>query len=222
MRLLVLLSLLLAASPLAAMDMRLAGNQIILSGPVIHGDFDRLKRLLDDNGKIDTIILRDSPGGDARTGYAVGDMIRARKLRTAVSGFCRSSCSRMFLGGVERQFTDDQPVGRTHVGFHGNYKDGLLDYQAVDRLKSWIIAYSDGKADEALVDRWVRIANHNGFIYFFDSERLKRKDGISVFLCTGNEDRAHRFDQCEKIAGKTGYQLGIFTSSALVRVNAED
>ena len=28
-------------------------------------------------------------------------------MRTAVSGYCYSSCSRMFLGGSARYFTDD-------------------------------------------------------------------------------------------------------------------
>jgi hypothetical protein len=209
-----------AATPAAAMHMQVAGDQIILSGPVAKADDDRLKSLLDENrGKITTIILRDSPGGDAASGYAIGEMIRASSLRTAVSGYCRSSCSRMFLGGVERQFTDEQPVGKTHVGFHGNYRsDGRLMSEVMPRLRAWIIKYSDGKADPALVERWTNIQNHNGFIYFFDANRLKRSDGVSVFICTGNENKENRFNECEKLPG-TGYELGIFTSTALVKVN---
>jgi len=209
------------ATSAAAMHMQVAGDQIILSGHVNTADDERLTSLLDDNrGKITTIILRDSPGGDAASGYAIGDLIRKRGLRTAVSGYCRSSCSRMFLGGVERQFTDEQPIGKTHVGFHGNYKsDGRLMVEAVSRLRAWVISHSDGKADPALVERWTSIQNHNGFIYFFDSARLKRSDGVSVFICTGNETPASRFNECEKLPGRTGYELGIFTSTALVKVN---
>jgi hypothetical protein len=209
------------AAPAAAMHMQVAGDQIILSGAVNPRDDDRLAALLDEQrGKIKTIILRDSPGGDAASGYAIGDLIRKRGLRTAVSGYCLSSCSRMFLGGVERQFTDDQPVGKTRVGFHGNYKsDGRLMVEAMPRLRAWIIAHSDGKADPALVERWTGIPNHNGFIYFFDSARLNRKDGVSVFICTGNESKENRFNECEKLPGRTGYDLGIFTSTALMKVN---
>lgn len=209
------------AAPAAAMHMQVADDQIILSGAVNPADDDRLSALLDENrGKITTIILRDSPGGDAASGYAIGDLIRKRGLRTAVSGYCPSSCSRMFLGGVERQFTDEQPVGKTRIGFHGNYRsDGRLMTEAMPRLRAWIIAHSDGKADPVLVERWTNIQNHNGFIYFFDSARLNRKDGISVFICTGNENPASRYNECEKLPGRTGYALGIFTSTALVRVN---
>jgi hypothetical protein len=214
------LAMAMAASA-AAMQMQVAGDQIILSGAVNPGDDDRLQVLLNEqHGTITTIILRDSPGGDAASGYAIGDLIRGRRLRTAVSGYCLSSCSRMFLGGVERQFTDEQLVGKTRVGFHGNYKsDGRLMTEAMPRLRAWIIAHSDGKADPDLVERWTSIPNHNGFIYFFDSPRLNRKDGVSVFICTGNESKDNRYNECEKLPGRTGYELGIFTSTKLVKVN---
>jgi hypothetical protein len=208
-----------AALPAQAMVMEVAGNQLIASGEVARGDFNRFLDLVNRNPAVDTVILRDSPGGDARSGYDIGYTIRARGLKTAVSGFCRSSCSRMFLGGVERQFADDQPVGKTHVGFHGNYDGGSNDPSALDKLRKFIILHSDGKADIDLVNRWTAIPESRGFIYFFDSERLKRNDGASVFLCTGKENRDNRYNECEKIAGKTGYSLGIFTSSALVTPN---
>ena len=61
------------------------------------------------------------PGGDAPTGYKVGELFRQKGLRTAISGFCYSSCSRMFLGGKVRVLTDDAPPDATEVGFHGHY-----------------------------------------------------------------------------------------------------
>ena len=74
-------------------------------------------------------------GGDARAGYRVGEMFRSRGLRTAVSGYCYSSCSRMFLGGAIRVFTDDFPPEYTNVGFHGHYDgDGRLDAKLVRLL----------------------------------------------------------------------------------------
>ena len=168
-------------------------------------------------GAITTLILRNSHGGDADTGYKVGDLARARGLRTAVSGYCLSSCSRIFLGGAERYFTDQEPAGKTHVGFHGNYdSNGTVKLENSWRLQEWIVAHSDGKADLDLVKRWTSIKNRKGFAHFFDSERLHRKDGVSIFLCTGAEAS---FNECEKIVGKTGYDLGIFTSKTLIHVN---
>lgn len=212
--------MLAGASAASAMEMRVAGDQVILSGAVNVGDAVRLKTILAANaGRITTVVLRNSPGGDANTGFAIGDLIRAQKLRTALAGYCRSACSRMYLGGVERIFTDAEPVGKTYVAFHGNYtNDGRLSLDNVWRLREWIIAHSDGKADPALVDRWTTIKNRHGFAYFFDSARLHRSDGVSVFLCDGS-DSPTRFDACEKISGKSGYDLGIFTAPTVIKVN---
>jgi hypothetical protein len=52
-----------------------------------------------------------------------------------------------------------------------------------------------------------------------DSARLNRKDGISAFICSGNENKENCFNECEKLPGRIGYDLGIFTSTALVKVN---
>jgi hypothetical protein len=206
----------LHAASAVAMVMEVVENQLIMSGEVVRGDYFTMTSLLDRNPQVKTVILRNSIGGDSRSGYDIGTAIRARGLNTAVSGYCRSSCSRMFLGGVQRQFADDEPVGKTHVAFHGNYEAGRrIDASSVEKLRKFIIDYTDGKADIELVKRWTTIANQSGFIYFFDANRLRRKDGISVFLCQGDEKK--KYDDCEKIVGKTGYDLGIYTSTELVK-----
>ncbi len=135
------------------------GNQIILSGPVAAGDTDMIWAALAGAPEVTTVILRNSFGGDAPTGYRVGELFRRLGLETAVSGYCVSSCSRMFLGGVVRAFTDDYPAAQTKIGFHGHYdKDGRLAAEWVRQLglKDWILRFTDGKADVELV------LNHSG------------------------------------------------------------
>jgi hypothetical protein len=88
-----------------AMELKIVGNQIILSGPVVGDEPGKVKEALANSPGIDTVILRNSPGGNAPAGYQVGQLLRERGLRTAVSGYCYSSCSRMFLGGATRYFT---------------------------------------------------------------------------------------------------------------------
>ena len=147
-------------------------------------------------------------------------MIRAAGLRTAVSGFCRSSCSRMFLGGTARQLTDEQDANHTHVAYHGNYNaNGLMSPERIERLRAWIAKYSDRKADPELVARWTALPQRSGFMYFFDPTRLKRPDGVSMFLCQGNEPGNMRYEYCEKFPGRNGIEMGIFTSAELVKVN---
>jgi hypothetical protein len=204
----------------SAMDVAVVGDQMILSGPVVGDDHARVARLIAERNDIRTVILRNSPGGHAPTGYAVGELFRQKGLHTAVSGYCYSSCSRMFLGGRERSFTDDYAPEYTHVGFHGHYDNaGHLMSQLVRRLglKGWIIRHSDGKADEELVERWINIPRNIGMIHFFHPELVKR-DGISTFMCQGDEKTTRGVFGCEPIA-RTAVDLGIVTSLDLVHSN---
>ena len=169
------------------------------------------------NAPIDTAILRNSPGGNAPAGYQVGELFREHGLRTAVSGYCYSSCSRMFLGGSTRYFTDDYVPENNNVGFHGHYdRTGHLNASLVRQygLRDWIIKYSDGKADPLLVERWISIPYSRGMIHFFHPGLVKRSEA-STFLCQGDEPPRSIFD-CEPV-GKTAFDLGIITSLDIVR-----
>src|SRR5215510_9472305 len=199
-----------------AMEVAIAGNQLILSGPVVGNEPGKVQEALTTSPGIDTVILRNSPGGNAPAGYQVGQLLRERGLRTAVSGYCYSSCSRMFLGGSTRYFTDDYPTENNNVGFHGHYdRMGRLDANLVRQygLRDWIIKYSDGKADPSLVERWINIPYSRGMIHFFHP-RLVKRGGASTFMCEGDTSERSVF-ACEPIA-KTALDLGIVTSLDLV------
>ena len=204
---------LIASAPASAMQVKVTGDQLVLTGQVVSGDLDAIRKALDGSSEITTVILRDSPGGDAPTGYAVGALFRDRGLRTAVSGYCYSSCSRMFLGGTVRLFTDDAPPEATDVGLHGHYDAaGHLEPGLVERLglKQWIIRYSDGKADPALVERWINIPVNIGMIHFFHPGLVKH-NGVSTFMCQGRNPAGQSVFDCEAIT-KNALDLGIITS----------
>jgi hypothetical protein len=203
----------LTTFPSLAMEIKTCGDQVVLSGAVEAEDFDRISAFLSDNPRVKTAVLRNSPGGDAASGYRTGALFREKGIATFVSGYCRSSCSRMFLGGTQRFFTNDFPAEQTTVAFHGNYKtNGALVEGAADRLKSFIAKYSDEKANEELVSRWVVIPDRRGYAYFFHPEALKRNDNVSVLLCTGRERNESRWNACEKIAPHNALSMGIATS----------
>jgi hypothetical protein len=200
----------------SSMELTLVGKQLILSGRVVGDEPGKVTKVLAEHPEIDTVILRNSPGGNAPAGYQVGQLLRERGLRTAVSGYCYSSCSRMFLGGRTRYFTDDYPPEDTNVGFHGHYySNGRLNAGLVSQygLGNWIIRYSDGKADPQLVERWINIPYSRGMIHFFHPALLKRA-GVSTFMCQGDEPTGLVF-ACESI-GKTGLDLGVVTSLEIV------
>jgi hypothetical protein len=212
------LALLSLATPATGMEIRTEGDQLTLSGPVVGDEFDRVQDALAATPAIKTIILRNSPGGDAPTGYRVGALFRERGLHTAVSGYCYSSCSRMFLGGSVRQFTNDYPAEFTEVGFHGHYrKGGKLDSALVAQLGlvAWIEKYSDGKADPALVERWVNIPTSSGLMHFYHPD-LAKTHGAATFMCQGNEGGS--VFGCESFT-RTALDLGIITSTDLVASN---
>ena len=201
------------------MEVTVSGNAVILSGPVVGDEMAKLRNALSQNPEINLIILRNSHGGHAPTGYQVGELIREKGMLTAVSGYCISSCSRMFLGGKQRLFTDDYPPAQTFVGFHGHYDAaGRLDSQSVARqgLYAWIIKYSDGKADEALVRRWINIQRNTGAANFYHPDlAVTRKS--SVFFCEGNEPR--RPLGCESLT-TNALERGVMTDTR--RISSPD
>jgi hypothetical protein len=210
------LVLVLAAAETHAMSLVVAGDQLILTGPVVAGDYQNVGAALDAHPEITTVVLRYSTGGDASTGYRVGNLIRARKLTTGVSGFCYSSCSRMFLGGTVRMFTDDFPATVTELGLHGHYdRTGHLNAGLVERdhLKDWIISHTGGKADPALVDRWIHLPLNGGMIHFYNP-RLVNVGGAATFLCEMPRD----IFSCEKI-NTTALDQGIVTTLDEFRSN---
>jgi hypothetical protein len=207
---------LLLPSLARAMEIRVAGDQLILTGPVVARDYDEVAGTLAAKPQIKIVILRNSPGGDAPNGYHLGELFRQKSLQTAVSGYCYSSCSRLYLGGKERYFTDDYPPEYTQIGFHGHYRNGDLNaaYVAELHLKDWIIRYSDGKADPPLVERWINIPRATGLIHFYNPA-LVDFGGYSTFMCQGTEPGHSPIFDCERIP-KTALDLGVATSATLV------
>jgi hypothetical protein len=205
------------SSPASALQVELRGDQIILSAGVERGDVERFLRVLGEGqGKVTTVILKNSPGGDAFVGMRLAQAIRERGLRTAVSGYCRSACARIFLGGATRHSTDERKGNETYIGFHGTYEgtSGLSTVAYYQR--EWYTAMTDRKLDPELVARWSSIRNSKGFMYFYDPNRYRRQNGVSIVLCQGTEKER---SECEEIAGTDGYAQGVYTSPEIVKIN---
>ena len=200
-----------------AMEAKVVNDTLILSGPVVQGDIQRFKEALAANPGIGTVVLRNSWGGHVDSGYRIGALIREKGLSTVVSGHCVSSCSRMFLGGKERRFSDDYSLERTFVGFHGHYDaNGRLNRQLVERLGllEWIIKYSDGKADRDLVKRWINIELNTGMVAFMHPQTRTLFHTEKTFFCVGREQS--RPMGCSTLA-VTALDMGVITDLTLSR-----
>src|ERR1043166_6978476 len=78
----VTISAVLLALPAHGMDIRTCDNQVILSGRVEGDEYSRVEDILSQNPRIRTAVLRNSPGGDADTGYRVGELFREKGIAT--------------------------------------------------------------------------------------------------------------------------------------------
>jgi hypothetical protein len=197
-----------------AMEVLLQGNTIVMSGPVIQGDFDNLKTLSAANPEIKTIVLKNSFGGHVDTGYQVGEWIREQGMRTVVVGYCISSCSRMFLGGVTRQFAQDAPNEPGHIGFHGHYDNsGSVNTALVEKkgLHAWVMKYTDGKADSELVAKWVAFRRNTDVVNFFHPE-AKFSDNLTVRNCERYTRSTGAPLRCPGIPNTDALKQGIITT----------
>jgi hypothetical protein len=192
------------------MEFKRLGDTLVLSGEVVARDLDRAKAEFKTAPKIIHVVLRNSMGGNSWTGYRLGELFRENGVTTAVSGHCISSCSRLFLGGRQRMFSDDYPASLTFVGFHGHYDFGKLNTQAVEKddLARWTIKYTDGKVDPKLLQRWIRIERRAGDARFYPTTVATQWKDAS-FLCQGTE--SSRPTQCERL-GTTALAQGIVTT----------
>ena len=73
-----LIIILMMPTQAAAMELKVVGNQLILSGPVVGDEPDKVREALASSPGVDTVILRNSGGGNAPAGYQVGQLLRKR------------------------------------------------------------------------------------------------------------------------------------------------
>jgi hypothetical protein len=195
-----------------AMDLKRIDHTLILSGVVVQPDLDRITKEFATQPAITHVVLRNSMGGNSWTGYRLGELFRKKGVTTAVSGHCVSSCSRLFLGGKTRMFSDDFPASLTYVGFHGHYDFDKLNRAAVEKddLAGWTMKFTDHRVDPTLMRRWMEIERRAGDMRFYPTAAAKRF-GQAVALCQGTESL--RPQQCEKIA-TNAFAQGIVTTTA--------
>ena len=204
-----------------AMDIRVESGYVIASGQVLEADLAKITDAFEKNPGVTTLVLKDSLGGHARTGYAVGEYVREKGIDTLLSGYCYSSCSRMFLGGKNRGFLDEQSLKNTFVAFHGNYaNDGRLMRERMPALKDWIIKHSDGKAAPDLVEQWVNLENRNGFAYFHHPNADLDYGPNKVILCPGTESPRRRHMDCTRPDFGDALANGIVTSLQVVSLKS--
>ena len=184
------LSMAIFCQQAVSMDITVTGATVHLSGAVVGGECDKLKQILSTT-KIDLVILSNSNGGNANTGYCIGETIRKNNISTSIEGFCLSSCSRMWLGGVTRKLEGDDAT----VGLHGNYRGIHLIDESTARLRQWIPRFAPD-VDVELMNRWTALFYSKHMMYFYN----KRAE-----LCLNGRN------ECSIIKDKNFFDAGLAT-----------
>jgi len=60
-----LIVILMVPTRALAMELKIVGDQLILSGPVVGDEPDKVREALASSPGVETVILRNSPGGNA-------------------------------------------------------------------------------------------------------------------------------------------------------------
>ena len=185
------LLLVMFSSYAASMEISVTGATVHMSGPVVGGECDKLKQIIS-TSQIHHVVLSNSNGGNANTGYCIGETIRKHKISTSIEGFCLSSCSRMWLGGVTRKLEGDEST----VGLHGTYKNsGHLIDESTTRLRAWIPRFAPD-VDVALMNQWTELFYSKQMMYFYNKR--------AALCLNGRND-------CSNIRGKNVFNAGLAT-----------
>ncbi len=185
---------------------------LYLGGAVVASDWDAWEEaMIRFDGQIDTVVLHQSAGGDSGAGRKIGNDIRKRDLKTVVSGRCSSACANMFLAGTSRQFAERIGHSRAVLGFHGSYNKQT---KSVNRKRSaeYFVAMSDGKMNEAFVERFIRIENKRGMMRFIHPKQRENAREPAATLCSGIEHPGKFFEQCETLNGVDALSKGVVTT----------
>ena len=220
---LALLALLLLPALARPMDLRVAGNELHLRGQLFGTEFGAFRSALAEHPEIDTVVFRDSPGGEGTTAFRIGEHIRDVGLRV-VAGRCYSACTLMFLGGKDRRFARTARPETVYLAFHGAFVENVFDPDSASsygrsQVRAWIIERTGGKIDRELLDRFLRAERRAALLYVFDPLQFKLDYGFSLYYCDGTEaGGAPPYKDCEKLAGRDAFSLGFVNSEQRVRV----
>lgn len=195
-----------------AMSFVAAPPYLYVGGPVVREDWDTWEEaMIRFDGKIEFIVLHQSGGGDSFAARRIGYDIRKRGFKTVVLGRCSSACANMFLAGVTRQFGASTLPVQTVLGYHGSYSKatGQLNTR---RTGDYFAQMTDGKMDEAFVERFIKLENKQGLMRFVHKDQRLSDTQPLAMLCQGDEDRRKRDELCEKLDNVDALAKGVVTT----------
>ncbi len=167
-----------------------------------------------------TVVLTESPGGDLGAAYAIAELIKNRKVNTAIQGNSFSSCAVMFMAGIERRMLANKNLARTRLGIHGQHNNKLtleVSTEGMPKLREWLLNATDGKFPEALLDQAMYINNAGDMMYFYYPGANKNNN---IRFCKAGTIAYPKL--CETVTGHDVVSAGILTTAELLKVEELD
>ena len=203
-----------------SMEFKLVGSTLVMSGLVVSDDLARLKDQLTTE-QVTLVLLHQSPGGDLWNGLRLAERIRDNALPTAVSGKCESACGLIFLGGVERSFTDGRALDQTMIGLHGahNAKTKQAMPEMGAQMGYFIRAMTAEKFPRHLLDRTVYPKDSRDIIYVFHPRRfLDQSMPRGVMECLRQPEEKYK---CKMIETLDALSTGVITNPDIIILDLE-
>ncbi len=210
----VLLTLMISVQA-QAMSFYPQGKHLFMSGPVVGDELAQFKDTLDANPGITTIVLVQSSGGNLWTGMALGREIVSRELDTVAVGRCESSCSIIFMGGKNRQFSNAYKAIDTYIGIHGpaDKDTGQVNPAQAPQMRSFYERRMGDKFQESMIEEALYDMKDRGaMLYLYEPVRNTRN---LVYYCNASTLRQA---QCKHFVGQDAMSVGMITSKALYAV----
>ena len=209
----------LATTGARAMEFNAVGETLVLSGAVDESDLVRLRNQVA-GAHYKLVLLHQSPGGDLFNGYQIANWIRSENLATAVSGKCESACALIFLGGVQRSFSDGRPIGDTMVGLHGAFHFQTHEPlpELSPRMAYVIRTMTGGKYPADLLQRTVYPRHPDNLVYAFHPLRFQGGPKRGVLECLRQTDSAFK---CDMVEGLDAVGIGVITNPAILALDRD-
>lgn len=133
------------------------GQEIRITGEIGPGLSDALAEVLETTPGVERLAL-ESPGGSVREGRALAELVQKHSLDTAVTTYCDSACTLVFVAGRERVLENG-----AELGFH-RCRSTLWFYALLydDEHNAEMARYLQSKGiSKAFADEVISVSSNN-------------------------------------------------------------
>lgn len=192
-----------------AAQMTIKNASVILSGKLVHGDFDRFESLIDSRPMIVQVVFENCFGGYVDEGIKIGELIRLRRFSTIAKGQVQSSCAYAFLAGVSRRF--DSGFGAHLILLHATHNESA-EKDVASRANLALIPYlqilSGGKLTPEILSLMKQSTTPSQGVVFVRQNWIIASTE-KVAYCNGSEHG--NLSDCLMLPHVDALQMGVVT-----------